>query len=68
MLELFNGTIREADPKKPNLFYEVNFKKHSIKLDLTEKLSDGKITKKLTYSKTTIEIKGQRIRLLANPS
>ena len=29
---------------------------------------DGKIIKKLTYSKTTIEIKGQRIRLLANPS
>ena len=29
---------------------------------------DGKIIRKLTYSKTTIEIKGQRIRLLANPS
>ena len=29
---------------------------------------DGKIIKKLTYSKTTIEIKGERIRLLANPS
>ena len=28
---------------------------------------DGKIIQKLTYSKTTIEIKGQRIRLLANP-
>ena len=29
---------------------------------------DGKIIKKLTYSKTIVEIKGQRIRLLANPS
>ena len=28
---------------------------------------DGKIIQKLTYSKTTIAIKGQRIRLLANP-
>jgi ketosteroid isomerase-like protein len=29
---------------------------------------DGKIIQKLTYSKTTITIKGERIRLLANPS
>ena len=29
---------------------------------------DGKIIQKLTYSKTTIEVDGQRIQLVANPS
>ena len=46
MLKLMNGTADEPNPKNPNVFYKVNFKRYNLTLDLSGKLSDAKVGKK----------------------
>ena len=46
VLKLINGTADEPDPKKPNVFYKVNFKKYNMVLDLSQKLPSDEISKK----------------------
>ena len=46
VLKLINGTADEPDPKNPNVYYKVNFRKYNLTLDLTEHLSDAGVNKK----------------------
>ncbi len=46
VLKLINGTADEPDPKKPNVFYKVNFKRYNMVLNLSQQLPSAEVSKK----------------------
>ncbi len=46
VLKLINGTADEPNPKNPNVYYKVNFKKYNLTLDLSEHMLGAEIDKK----------------------
>ncbi|MBN1405209.1 MAG: LptF/LptG family permease [Candidatus Omnitrophica bacterium] len=46
LLKLINGSADEPNPKNPNIYYKVNFKKYNLTLDLSRELSNAQANKK----------------------
>lgn len=64
ILKLINGTADEPNPKNPNVYYKVNFKKYNLTLDLSEHLPGSEIDKK-PKDMSIKELKGEIFKMKA---